>query len=145
MIPHIHFISPLTSNHVVQMSKATIGSNPSTMNRVTTTQDHEGPSTSSSEATAETEHEVEGALLLNVVIRKSAAVLELLASEDETLLVRGDTLLVLNLRLDVVDGIGRLNLKGDSLTSQGLDEDLHASTETEHCSRVLSATALVKG
>ena len=120
-----------------------MGSNPSAMNRKTTTQDREGQSTSSLEATTETEHKVEGALLLNVVVRKSTAVLELLASEDETLLVRGDTLLVLNLRLNIVDGVGRLYLEGDSLTSQGLDEDLHTSAETEHCKRVWSATALL--
>jgi hypothetical protein len=31
----------------------------------------------------------------------------------------------LNLALDIVDGVGRLDLKGDSLTREGLDEDLH--------------------
>ena len=41
-------------------------------------------------AAAEAEHEVEGGLLLDVVVRESAAVLELLASEDQALLVRGD-------------------------------------------------------
>ena len=35
-------------------------------------------------------------LLLNVVVREGATVLELLAGEDQTLLVRGDALLVLN-------------------------------------------------
>ena len=49
------------------------------------------------ERTPETEDEVEGRLLLDVVVRKGAAVLELLAGEDETLLVRGDALLVLDL------------------------------------------------
>ena len=34
-------------------------------------------------------------------------------------------LLVLDLGLDVVDGVGRLHLKGDSLAREGLDEDLH--------------------
>ena len=38
---------------------------------------------------------MEGGLLLDVVVRESAAVLELLASEDQTLLVRRDPLLVL--------------------------------------------------
>ena len=113
------------------MSWATIGSNPSTINRVTTTQDREGKSTSSLEATTETEHKVEGALLLDVVIRKSATVLELLASEDETLLVRRDPLLVLNLRLHIVDRVGRLDLQGDGLAREGLDEDLHTTTETK--------------
>jgi hypothetical protein len=54
-------------------------------------------------------------LLLDVVIRESATVLELLASEDQALLVRGNALLVLNLALDVVDGVGGLDLKGDGL------------------------------
>ena len=67
---------------------------------------------------------MKGRLLLDVVIRKSAAILELLAGEDQALLVRGDSLLVwslsvilpamkdfakvrtLNLGLDIVDGVG---------------------------------------
>jgi len=31
----------------------------------------------------------------------------------------------LNFGLDIVDGIRRLHLEGDSLTREGLDEDLH--------------------
>ena len=67
---------------------------------------------------------MEGGLLLDIVIRQSAAILELLAGEDKTLLIRGDTLLVLDLLLDVVDGVRRLHLKGDGLTRKGLDENL---------------------
>ena len=37
------------------------------------------------------EHKVEGRLLLDVVVAEGAAVLKLLASEDQALLVRGDT------------------------------------------------------
>ena len=81
-----------------------------------------------SEATTETEHQVEGRLLLNVVVRESAAVLELLASEDETLLIGRDALLVLDLSLDVVDGVRRLDLESDGLTRKGLDENLHDKT-----------------
>jgi hypothetical protein len=33
-------------------------------------------------------------------------------------------------RTATVDGIGRLDFEGDSLASQGLHEDLHASTQT---------------
>lgn len=58
---------------------------------------------------------MESGLLLNVIIRESATVLELLASKDQALLVRRDALLVLNLALDVVDGIRGLNLEGDGL------------------------------
>merc|ERR1711959_214158 len=45
------------------------------------------------------EHKVQGGLLLDVVVLESAAILELLAGEDEALLVRGDALLVLDLGL----------------------------------------------
>jgi len=66
-------------------------------------------------ATAETEDEVERGLLLNVVVGQGAAILKLLASKDQALLVGRDALLVLDLRLDVVDGIRGLNLEGDGL------------------------------
>ena len=52
-------------------------------------------------------------LLLDVVVRESAAILELLSGKDQALLIRWDSLLVLDLGLDVIDGIGRLNLEGD--------------------------------
>ena len=68
-------------------------------------------------ATAETEDKVEGGLLLDVVIGKSAAILKLLASKDEALLVGRDALLVLDLRLDIVDGIRGLDLEGNGLAS----------------------------
>ena len=61
-------------------------------------------------------------LLLDVIIGKSAPVLKLFTSENETLLVGGNALLVLNLRLYVVDGVGRFDLEGNSLTSEGLDD-----------------------
>ena|ERR1700722_1236839 len=75
--------------------------------------------------------QVERALLLDVVIRQGSPVLQLLAREDEPLLVWRDTFLVLDLRLHVVDGVGRLHLKGDRLASQRLHENLHPSTQTE--------------
>ena len=80
--------------------------------------------------TAKTEDKVESRLLLNVVIRKSTAVLKLLPGEDEALLVRRDTLFVLNLRFDVVDRVGRLDFERDRLSRQRLDEDLNARAES---------------
>ena len=67
------------------------------------------------EAAAETQDEVESGLLLDVVIRESAPVLELLAREDQALLIGGNALLVLDLLLDVVDGVRRLDLESDGL------------------------------
>ncbi|KAI9237571.1 MAG: hypothetical protein BYD32DRAFT_294701 [Podila humilis] len=57
---------------------------------------------------------------------RGSAVLELLAGKDEALLVWGDALLVLDLLLDIIDSVRRLHLKGDSLTGEGLDENLHS-------------------
>ena len=65
---------------------------------------------------------MKGGLLLDVVVGQSTAVLELLASENQALLIRGNTLLVLNLGLDIVDGIAGFNLEGDGLSGQGLDD-----------------------
>jgi len=81
--------------------------------------------------TTETKHEVESRLLLNVVVSESATVLELLASEDEALLIRWDAFLVLDLGLHVLDRIGRLNIEGDGLARQRLHEDLHTRTATK--------------
>ena len=61
-------------------------------------------------------------LLLDVVVGQGAAILKLLASENQALLVRRDALLILNLRLNVVDGVGRLDLEGDGLSGEGLDD-----------------------
>ena len=71
-------------------------------------------------------------LLLDVVVRQSATIFQLLPSKNKTLLVRRNSLLILDLGLDVVDGVRGFNLQGDRLARQGLYEDLHAATETEH-------------
>ena len=52
---------------------------------------------------------------MNIVVLESPAVLELLAREDQALLVGGDALLVLDLGLHVVNRVGRLDLEGDGL------------------------------
>merc|ERR1719352_400338 len=71
-------------------------------------------------------HKVQGGLLLDVVVLESAAIFELLAGEDETLLVRGDALLVLDLGLDSLDGVGALHFESDGLPSECLHKDLHS-------------------
>ena len=82
--------------------------------------------------TTQTEYQVRGGLLLDVVVGKGAAVLQLLASENQTLLIRRDTLLVLDLGLDVVESIVGLNLEGVSRAGQSLHRDLHPTTQTEY-------------
>ena len=68
---------------------------------------------------------MESGLLLDVVVRESSSILELLSSEDESLLIRWDSLLVLDLGLDILNGVSWLDLKGDGLTGQSLNENLH--------------------
>ena len=81
--------------------------------------------------TAKSEDQMESGLLLDVVVAKGSSVLKLLASEDEALLIGGDALLVLDLGLDVLNGVRRLNIEGDGFSSKGLDEDLHSSSESK--------------
>jgi len=55
----------------------------------------------------------------------------LLSSEDKSLLIWGDTFLVLDLGLNVFNGVCWLNIKSDGLSCEGFDEDLHSSSKSE--------------
>ena len=85
----------------------------------------DGSHTSSSKS----EDEMEGRFLLDIVIRKSSSVFELLTSEDESLLIWGNTFFILNLGLNVFDGVSRLNVKSDCLSCKGFDKNLHLFIE----------------
>ena len=65
-------------------------------------------------------------LLLDVVVRKRAPVLQLLAREDQPLLVGRDALLVLDLALHHVDRVRRLHFQRNRLPGQRLHKNLHA-------------------
>merc|ERR1712088_722222 len=75
---------------------------------------------------------MESAFLLDVVVGESSSVLKLLSSEDQPLLVWRNSFLVLDLGLDVLNAVGWFDLESDGLASQGLDEDLHASSQSQH-------------
>ena len=55
----------------------------------------------------------------------------MLSSEDESLLIGRNTFLVLDLGLDIFNGVGGLDVQGDGLAGEGLHEDLHASAQSE--------------
>merc|ERR1711980_7161 len=74
---------------------------------------------------------MEGGLLLDIVVREGAAIFKLLSGKDQPLLVRGNAFLVLDLGLDILNCVTGLNLQGDGLASEGLDEDLHAAPQTQ--------------
>lgn len=75
--------------------------------------------------TSQSQHQVQGRLLLDVVVGQGSAVLQLLTGKDQSLLVRWDTFLVLDLGLNIVDGVRGFDLQGNGLTSQSLNKDLH--------------------
>ena len=75
-------------------------------------------------SSTKTKDQVKGGLLLDVVVAEGASIFELLPGEDQTLLVGGDPLLVLDLGLHVVDRIRGLDVEGDGLPGEGLDEYL---------------------
>ena len=68
---------------------------------------------------------MDGGFLLDVVVGKGVTTLKLLPSKDQTLLVRGNTLLALDPGLYGINAIRRLDLEGHSLPSESLDKDLH--------------------
>jgi len=81
---------------------------------------------------SKSEYEMESGLLLDVVVRKSSSVFELFSCEDESLLIWGNSFLVLDLCFNVFDGVSWLNIKGDCLTSESFDEDLHTSSKSKN-------------
>ncbi|KFQ28375.1 hypothetical protein N332_06581, partial [Mesitornis unicolor] len=81
--------------------------------------------------TPQAQHKMQGGLLLDVVVRQGAPIFQLFASKDEPLLIRWNAFLVLDLGLDVLNGVTGFNFQGDGLARQGLHEDLHATSETQ--------------
>merc|ERR1712242_402730 len=75
---------------------------------------------------------MQSGLLLDVVVREGAAILKLFASKDQPLLIWGNAFLVLDLSLDIFNGVRWFNFKSDGLASQGLHKNLHTSTKTEN-------------
>ncbi len=65
---------------------------------------------------SETQDKVQRRLLLDIIIRQCASIFELFSSEDQTLLVRWDSFLILNFGLHIIDCIRWLDIKRDGLT-----------------------------
>jgi len=78
-------------------------------------------------ATTESQHKMEGGFLLDVVVAQCTAVFQLFPSEDQTLLIRRNSLLVLDLGFHIIDCVAWLNLEGDRLSRQCFYKDLHFS------------------
>merc|ERR1719439_216117 len=75
---------------------------------------------------------MESGLFLNVVVAEGAPILQLLASKDKALLVRRNSLLVLNFLLDLVNGVGAFHLQRNGFAGERFYKDLHSSTQSKN-------------
>ena len=82
-------------------------------------------------SSSESQHKMKGWLFLDIVIRKSSSIFKLLSSEDKSLLIWWDTFLILDFSFNVLNGVCWLNVKSNSFSGKGLDEDLHTSSKSE--------------
>ena len=80
-----------------------------------------------------TKDQVKGRFLLDVVVAKGASIFQLFPSKDQPLLIRGDTFLVLDLLLDIFDGITRFDIQSDGLARKGFHKDLHDNDDKKRC------------
>ena len=74
---------------------------------------------------------MESGLFLDVVVRQGPAILKLLACEDEPLLIWGNSFLVLDLSLDILNCVRGLHLESDGFAGEGLHEDLHTTSQSK--------------
>ena len=73
---------------------------------------------------------MQSGLFLDVVVSQGVPISQLFPCKDQPLLVRVGGALF-DLGLGILDGVAGLHLQGDGLTSQGLHEDLHPTSEVE--------------
>jgi len=64
---------------------------------------------------SQSQNQMQGRFLLDVVITQSSSIFQLLSGKDETLLIGRNSFLVLNLCLDIVNGIGWLDVQSNGL------------------------------
>ena len=93
-------------------------------------------------AATETKDEMECGFFLDIVVPKRAAVLELLAGEDDPLLVRWYTLLVLDLTFNHVNCVGGFHFQCDRFARECFDEYLH---NVENLTCLISVPSLCLG
>ena len=82
--------------------------------------------------TAETEHQLNSRLLLDVVVRQGASIFQLPAIEDQPSLVFGKAFHVLVLDLNIRDGVRGLYLESDCLASDYHPKDYRTSKSNMH-------------
>jgi hypothetical protein len=80
--------------------------------------------------TSKTKSKIDCSLLLDIVVRESTSILELLSCKNEILFVRGDTCFCIDFCFDALNGISGLGIDRDSLARQSLDKKLNPTSFT---------------
>jgi len=74
---------------------------------------------------AKTQDQMQSRFFLNVVVGQRATVFQLLAGKNQTLLIGRNALFVLNLLLDLLNVVARLDVERNRLSCECFDKDLH--------------------
>jgi len=82
-------------------------------------------------SSSQPQDQVKSRFFLNIVVWQGSAIFQLFSGEDQTLLIRRNSFFVLDLGLNVLDGVRGFDLQGDGFSGQGLDEDLHSSPQPQ--------------
>lgn len=77
------------------------------------------------------QHQMQGRLLLNVIVAERPSILELFPGKNQPLLIRRNTFFILDLALDVVDRIARFHFQRYRLARQRFHKDLHTAAQTQ--------------
>ena len=80
----------------------------------------------------QTQNQMKSRFLLDVIVTERTPIFQLFASKNEPLLVGRNTFFVLNFCFNVFNGVAGLHLKSNGLAGKGLDEDLHASSQSKN-------------
>merc|ERR1719232_2336932 len=98
-------------------------------------------------STAKTKNQMQSRFFLDIIIAQGSAIFQLFSGEDQTLLIWRNSFFVLDLGLDILDGVRGFDLQGDSFTGQGLDKDLHSSSQPQNQvkSRLLLNVVIAQG
>jgi len=74
---------------------------------------------------------VKGWLLLDIVVSQGSSVFKLFSSEDKSLLIGGDSFLVLDFCFDILNRVRGFNIKGNGFSSQSFNKDLHSTSKSQ--------------
>ena len=68
---------------------------------------------------------MERRIFLDFIVRKTSPIFYLLTRKYEAKFKWWDAFLALNLKLDILDRVGLIDVKRNSLTCEGFDKNLH--------------------